>query len=320
MRAAIPAAALTLLVALLATGTPAQADPGYLGVHLQDLDDALIEALDLGDATDGVLISDVVDDSPAEEAGLRRGDVITQFDGDAVRSVRSLTRKVRRADSGDEVVVGYLRKGDPREVTVTLGESPEREFFPRPPRAPSPEMPHRGMNMFFEAGQPRLGVRVEPVGEDLGKYFGVDSGLLVLEVHEDSAAEAAGLEVGDVLLKLGDEPLQKVEDLREALADHDEGDEVALELMRDRSRTTVEVEVREPERIDIGRLMDEDHPRVFQFDTRDFPRHGRGWVERAPRARRIPPLRMDEDLQEQLDRLQEQLEKLSDEVQRLKDR
>lgn len=312
-RSASAAVALTFALALLGASAPAQAEQGYLGVHLQDLDDALVEALDLGDDAEGVLVSDVVGDSPADEAGLRRGDVITHFDGETVRSARSLTRKVGRADAGDEIVVRYLRKGDPREATVTLGERPsERTFAPRSDVRP------RGRNMFFEAGRPRLGVRIEEVDRDLGRYFDTDRGLLVLEVYEDSAAEDAGIQVGDVLLKVGDETLGEVEDLREELAEYDEGDTVEIELMRDRSRTTIEVEVREPERIDIGRLMEEGGPQVFQFDTKDFPRHGRRWIERAPHAFRLEM--PDDDIEEQLRELREQLQKLTEEVEKLKDR
>ena len=113
------------LVALLAPG--AFAADGYLGVHIQDLDETLAAALDLEDDA-GVLVSKVVEDSPAEAAGLKQGDLILTINGrEAVDSER-FTRRVRRIDAGESATLEILRKGRSMSIAVTLAEAPEDEF------------------------------------------------------------------------------------------------------------------------------------------------------------------------------------------------
>lgn len=94
---------------------------GWLGVRIRNVDRELAESLGL-DAARGALIAMVEDDSPADEAGLLDGDVVTEFDGEPVDSSRTLSRLVGSSDSEDEVSIRVWRDGDSLEFTVQLGE------------------------------------------------------------------------------------------------------------------------------------------------------------------------------------------------------
>jgi putative serine protease PepD len=94
----------------LRSGTEA-ADPGYLGVTLADPDDG----------SRGAVLSSVASGSPADDAGLRAGDLVTALDGTAVDGAGSLVSAVQVREPGETVVVAYTRDGEEREATVTLG-------------------------------------------------------------------------------------------------------------------------------------------------------------------------------------------------------
>ena len=95
--------------------------------QLQALNEDLKEAMDMDDDVEGVLIAEVLDDSPAEEAGLEDGDVVTAIDGEEMDSVKELVEAIRDRSPGDEVRIDILRDGRRRTVKAELGES-EMEY------------------------------------------------------------------------------------------------------------------------------------------------------------------------------------------------
>jgi C-terminal processing protease CtpA/Prc len=94
----------------------------WLGVYTQSLDSDLREGLDFSGT--GVLITRVVDGSPAERAGLRQGDVITRVDGRSIDSPDALSRVVSGLDAGEEATVRIVRNGGPRDIEVTFEARP----------------------------------------------------------------------------------------------------------------------------------------------------------------------------------------------------
>ena len=105
----------------------ASANPGaYLGVSLQALEGGLADALGV-DENSGVLIGQVMNDSPAEAAGLEPGDIIVEVDGDEVGTPSKLRRVIRRHDPGDEIEIAYLRDDERRVVRVGLVEPADRD-------------------------------------------------------------------------------------------------------------------------------------------------------------------------------------------------
>jgi S1-C subfamily serine protease len=94
-------------------------EPGWLGVYIQNLDDDLKESLD---ADQGALVSKVVDDSPAEKAGIQEGDVIISIDKEDIKNTNSLQRVVKKKHPGSDVTVSVLRKGKKKNLKAKIGE------------------------------------------------------------------------------------------------------------------------------------------------------------------------------------------------------
>ena len=111
------------MLAELRTGKAADTNPGYLGVSSQTLTPEIADQF--GFSTDrGAIVAQIVPGSPADQAGIRRGDVITSFDGKEITSADQLVSAVRGKTAGDQVEVTFKRGEDTRKVTVTLGSRP----------------------------------------------------------------------------------------------------------------------------------------------------------------------------------------------------
>jgi S1-C subfamily serine protease len=236
---------LLLVFTFVITGSAVLADDGWLGVQLQALDSEMAKALQLPD-DQGVLVDDVVGESPAEKAGLKHGDVIVAFQGDPVREVKDLTKAVRKASPGDEVAVTVLRDGKRQDLEITLGELENREVFvihqgEGDGRAAWTGEDGKRLEIYTSAARGGyLGIGMQDLTEQLGKHFGVEGGegVLVSEVKPDTPAARAGIEAGDVIVKVGSEAVAGGSDLREALASVKPGDEATFEVVRDgRDRT-----------------------------------------------------------------------------------
>ena len=309
------------LVALLAPG--ALAADGYLGVHIQDLNDTVAAALDLDDDA-GVLVGEVVEDSPAEAAGLQRGDLILTINGREAVDTERFTRRVRRIEAGETATLEILRKGQPMKFTVTLAEAPEHEFSWS--SAPKVETT-TGDAMFFgdddafvvKGRSPRvmierrgsgaqLGVNIHALDDELGPYFGTETGVLVLSVQEDSTAEEAGMQAGDVILAIGDDEVTDTVGLHEVLNDFEPGDEVAVRIMREKSEQTINVELGESPGLHFVREMrglkgPGHHGRSLRLHT----------APRQPTRIRVQEYQ-GEDIEQELEELRERLQRLEEEL------
>ncbi len=208
-----------------ASGQPALAgSAGYLGVQVQELNDALRQALDF--EGDGVLVNEVFDESPAARAGLEAGDIITRYDGEKVESLSQFVSLVREGEPGTEVRISAVRKGDEKEFTATVGEREARERFGRF------DEKFKGMKKFRMEPRAYLGVRIESLGPQLGEYFATEDGALVLSVEEETPAAQAGLTAGDVIKEIDGSRIHDTEDVFEILEHRKAGDEVTVTVLR----------------------------------------------------------------------------------------
>ncbi len=218
----------------------------YLGVTMQELDDHLRKGLDVKVKT-GVLVSQVLEGSPAEAGGIEDGDIIVEFDGKRVDSPAGLKSLVGDTKSGEAVKVKVIRDGDSKTLTVTIGEWPEEESF----SFGGPEdfiWLEKGKNAFMGAfGQGRLGVQATDLNGDLAPYFGVKEGegALVLDVIEGSAADEMGIKSGDVITKVKDKGVGSAKDLVGAVGDLEGGEKFDVTLVRSNKTVTLEGEVGE---------------------------------------------------------------------------
>ena len=230
----------------------------YLGVYISEVHADDVSRLELGEER-GALIEDVTEDGPAEEAGIRKDDVIVEWNGTRVESAAQLQRLVKETPAGREVRLGYVRDGDTRQVAVTIAE---RESLVRnfSFRTPDPEhmdalrerleglehmrwfSPGEG-GVFAFMGGGRMGIGIQSLGDQLGAYFGLDGreGVLVTSVREDSPAEAAGMRAGDVIISVGGEAIDGTGDLARMVREADAGP-ISVGILRDRDERTLTVE------------------------------------------------------------------------------
>lgn len=223
---------------------------GFLGVYLEKVDDAAMDRLGLREER-GALISDVSEDGPAAEAGLLKDDVIVEFNGEAVESIAELSRLVRETPAGRTVAIGVIRDGREREMSVELGERPGVVWLgPDVDRsqgifiAPG-DGEHGEHRVFAFVGRGRLGVQLQPLGDQLAEYFGVSGGALVASVRDDSPAATAGLKAGDVITRIAGRDVKDAGDVAEAVHEAEAGS-LSITVVRDGDTRTLTADL--PER------------------------------------------------------------------------
>ncbi len=189
---------------------------GYLGVAPADLTDDLKLAMGLDEALEGVLINQVLPGTPAEEAGLENGDVVTEVNGQAIDGARELTRRVGAFMPGEDVRFTVIRDEEEMSFTVELAERPD------------PDEENAAPNV--EAGQVRLfGMTLEALSEDDRAQMGLeDRGLVVVSVEPGSEAARKGMRVGDAILEAGGRDVVTTTDFREAVEDAEARERKAL--------------------------------------------------------------------------------------------
>jgi S1-C subfamily serine protease len=311
-RTAVTLVLLALLVSALAAA-PAMAEKtserGWLGVYIQDIDRDMKEAMDL-ESRKGVLIRDVVDDSPADDAGVEQEDVIIEFDGKSVRSTSQFTKLVRATSPGEEVVLTLIRDGKEKTLTVVLGKLPKGEdylrFGPDDFLGEAKKLkPHAYSLTYFSGG--RIGVKVQDLTEQLAEYFGVEDAeaVLITEVEEDMPAHEAGLKAGDVVVEADGQEVDDTEDLRGIISEKEEGEKVKIKVLRDRNLMTFEVGVKEG-----------DYRSSSGLDALDMLKLYTPKVNEA----KILLKEQQTDLEEEMEELKEEMEELKKELQDLREK
>ena len=196
---------------------------GFMGVNIQDVNPALAREFEL-DSYDGALVADVTEDSPAEEAGLKAGDVIVEFNGKEVRDSRNLKLEVSQTAPGKEVPVKVLRNGKSKELEITLKEFPSEQLAAKA----------KSKKGSFDKAETDVlsGVTVGEVDGRARQQFEIPSGLrgaLVTEVDPGSPAFEAGLRPGDIIQEIERQPVKDAEEAV-AMSENLEGDSVLLKI------------------------------------------------------------------------------------------
>jgi C-terminal processing protease CtpA/Prc len=328
---------LSLLTALvfamgigLASAKTTSRQPGaWLGVYTQSVDDEMAEGFKLP-VKSGAIINEVVDESPADEAGLRDNDIVVSIDGSKIETADDLTTYVQDHAAGDIITIKVLRDGKEQELKVTLGKRPrqerriEREYafgVPGHPDVPdAPDAPKGAKTQVFkffsdESTGSYIGVELTSLSDQLRAYFGVtgDGGVLVSSVEKETPAEKAGLKAGDVIIKADGDEVTDANDVREVVADKDKGAKVELTLVRDRKEMTVAVEVAENEHAEHGRksMRTFTMPDMGHMQAPNMPRMKGLWYGTEDRDKNSDDLRDElKDLRSQLEDLRKQLDEL----------
>lgn len=223
--------------------TPMQARGmgSYLGVRLVDIDMDRAKVLKLREVRGAEVVA-VQDESPAEEAGLKAGDVLLSYNGEVVVGAQQLGRLVAETPRNRKITVQYWRDGKMNTTTVTTAGAPIvnwPENFVQPdahsfiPEFPIPLMAWKN---------PLLGIEFEGVDSQLAQYFGVKRGILIRSVDRGSAAEKGGIRAGDVVTSINDHSVSTPRDLG-AYMRNERGRSASLtvELTRDKKSITMKI-------------------------------------------------------------------------------
>jgi serine protease Do len=193
---------------------------GWLGVSIQDVTQDLAKSFKLKDSK-GALVSEVKEDSPADQGGLKPGDVIVSYQGSPVADGVSLQRLVTRTPIGAKAAVAVVRDGREKELTVTIGELPDATRIAKADGG---------------TGEPALaGVVVQDLDRETARELGLAGkirGVVVTAVDPDSAAEQAGLQRGDVIREINRQPVRSVKDFEKLASDVKKGERVLMLINR----------------------------------------------------------------------------------------
>lgn len=274
----------------------------------------------------GALVTEVTEDSPAAKAGLQEDDVILKFDGERVRSASHLIRLVRETPAGRSVTLQVSRGGQTRSLTAELEE---RKAHFRMPRIHIPEVDVRVMRSLggFDR-RARLGITADNLTAQLADYFGVQQGegVLVREVLTGTPAEKGGLKAGDVIVRVNDEEVGSVSQLRRALAEATrEKEKLTVTVIRDRKQQALEVEIEQPRRsssprrsveiLDLGPELEKlgAHIRAYAAEAQQFAEELQRkwqdqWLERGEQWQQ-QWRQYEQDWQQQWKERQRELEK-----------
>jgi serine protease Do len=199
----IPASTVKMIVAQLKDkGTVTRS---WLGVQVQPVTAGIAESLGMKKA-EGALVDEAQPDTPAAQAGIQPGDVITAVNGNPVKNSRTLAREISAMAPDSSAKLDILRKGEAKTITVTLAKMPD-QHQKQAKADGSDNAPTRGV--------PHLGVAVAPAGEVAGAG---SQGVVVTNVDPDGPAAEHGVKSGDVILDVGGKSVSNIRDLRQALS------------------------------------------------------------------------------------------------------
>lgn len=204
---------------IVATG---KASHARLGVAVQEVNQTFADSFKL-DKPEGALVSNVEKGGPADQAGLRSGDVIRKVDGEPIVASGDLPALIGQKKPGSRIALDVWRQGERHEISARLGDAGEKIATVAKNDA--------------GAGHGKLGLALRPLQPQERREAHVDGGLLI----EDAGGPAAlaGVQAGDVLLAINGTPAKSVEQVREVAAKADKS--VALLIQRDGDRIFVPV-------------------------------------------------------------------------------
>ncbi len=198
---------------------------GWLGVEIAEVDEAIQRQFSLP-SDKGVLINRVMDDSAAQEAGIERGDVIVDVNGEEIEGVRVLQRKIMGFSPATEITLGIIRDEERIELDVTLKEMPEDTA-----EAPVEEEEEE------EGEASWRGISVSNITGRLKNQYDlqVDEGVVITGIDPREEGQRVGLRVGDVINEINNRKVETADDFAEIMEDVSLEEGVVFDVLRDGS-------------------------------------------------------------------------------------
>jgi serine protease Do len=194
---------------------------GWLGVSIQELTPDLAKQFDVSETT-GALVGDVVEASPASKAGIKRGDIIIEFERGSVKDPTHLRSLVAETAPGTKVTITVLRDKNRTSLEVTLGELPKD--------LSTQLAPGDG-----EGKHALAGVQVGPLSRDEARELRIKGGVVVRRLDPSSPAARAGLQEGDVVREINRQALTSVEEFERRVGRLEAKERVLLLVTRGRA-------------------------------------------------------------------------------------
>ena len=190
---------------------------GYLGTTVQKMTPEIADSLGLKQV-EGALVADVVKGGPAERAGVKVGDIITEFDGKKIKDSSDLPAAVARISPGKSVTVKMVREGKQLSLPIAIGELKDNEIA-------------------AAAQESDFGLTVQPLTPDLAQSLGLDrpEGMVVSAVTPGGAADEAGLRAGDVITQINRRPVKNMADYNREISASEKGKSVLFLVRRGQS-------------------------------------------------------------------------------------
>jgi serine protease Do len=202
---------------------------GYLGVNIQTITPELAKALNI-EETKGALVADVIPGSPAEKAGLKRGDIIVDYAGKAIEDSHDLPVKVAATPVDEEVKVAVLRDGVQKQLSVKVGKlSSDATLL-----AGSPE-----------STKGRWGMQLHELSPQIEEHYGINAeqGVAVVGVEPDSAAAEAGIHQGDVIVEVNRNAVKSIDDVQNSINQAKDKDRLLLLVQRQNGKFYIPLEM-----------------------------------------------------------------------------
>jgi serine protease Do len=195
---------------------------GWLGVHIQNVDDTIAESLNLGQVH-GALIAGTDDKGPAKAAGLKAGDVIVKFDGIEIKESRDLPKIVAAAPVGKDVAIVVIRQGKQITKTIKLGRLEDNDKL----TSLAAKRGNAGKQAIAGAVEKALGMEFSSLTDDLRQKFAIKNnvvaGVVITGVDPDSVAADKHVQAGDVVMEVNQEPVKEPADIAKKIRALKEG-------------------------------------------------------------------------------------------------
>ena len=201
---------------------------GWLGVTIQDIDENIARALDL-DIRHGAIISQVLDDGPADNYGIENQDIVVEINGEKVKDASHLKNMVAHARPHESITITVIRDEDTEIVKVKLGTRPDEENL--------------RLGIYDNDEYDKIGLKVEINNSD--SLWGADdnNGITVSDIKTSSNAYNAGIRIGDIIVKIDRNKVMSLNDYNQALAGYSAGDPILFLIKRDGNSRFVAFEI-----------------------------------------------------------------------------
>ncbi|MBN2568205.1 MAG: DegQ family serine endoprotease [Deltaproteobacteria bacterium] len=189
---------------------------GWLGVSVQDITDDIAKQLDIK-TKEGALIADVFKGDPADKAGIKTGDVITEVDGQAIKNTHELLKIVAGVEVGKDVKIKLLRNGDQKTLTVTVTERPEKRT-----------------TAGISQGKDYFGMTVQEITPEMADHLGLKDvqGVIVTGVKAGSPADEAQVKGEDIILQVNRTRVSSLQEYLRIMSQIEKDDSVLLLIRR----------------------------------------------------------------------------------------